>query len=58
MYGKVRSQMWLFLLKSSVVGFVVGLICFGSALKQLAGVDRFRHLAGDRRAKLHNLLFD
>lgn len=39
-------------------GFI-GLICFGSTLKQLAGVDRFRHLAGDRSCtKLYILLFD
>lgn len=32
---------------------------FGSALKQLAGVERFRLLAGNRScAKLYNLLFD
>lgn len=35
------------------------LICFGSTQKQLAGIERFRHLAGNvSPAKLCNLLFD
>lgn len=38
--------------------FIV-LICFGSALKQLAIVERSQHLAGNRScAKMHNLQFD